>query len=452
MMLGTDSRDNSIFLDKASEQIHQPYEVESVCPDCHENGITKLICVRIPYYRQVIVMSFSCEHCGCRNNELQSAEAVQEYGTEIVLSVKEPVDLNRQLVKSEYAEIDIPELELVIPCLSQPGEITTVEGVLQRTKNGLLQDQERRRSTDAENAEKIEKFLQKLDNLLALKQQFTLKLKDASGNCFIQNPDPFHVDPRCITVHYTRTLLENKMLGLVDDEQIEENPAPEWKSFEDAKQEVLRFPTDCPNCGAPTETCMKPTDIPYFSTVIIMSTTCDVCGLRTNEVKSGSAIRNFGCRLTVFVEKDVDLARDVLKSDSCRVKVPELDLEVGPAALSARFTTIEGLLLATRDQLKKSSCFFFGDSATVEETQRMNNFFNRFEDVLSLKSPAHVVLDDPAGNSYIQSLTAPFDDPRLEKEFYKRNYEQDDELGLNDMKTENYGELEVLKEEDENDT
>ena len=60
------------------------------------------------------------------------------------------------------------------------------------------------------------------------------------------------------------------------------------------------------------------------------------------------------------------------------------------------------VLLKLSRTFQKSSCFFFGDSATVEETQRLNNFFNRFEDVLSLKSPAHVVLDDPAGNSYIQ--------------------------------------------------
>lgn len=32
---------------------------------------------RIPFYKQVIVMSFHCEHCGYRNNELQSGEPVQ---------------------------------------------------------------------------------------------------------------------------------------------------------------------------------------------------------------------------------------------------------------------------------------------------------------------------------------------------------------------------------------
>ena len=85
---------------------------------------------------------------------------------------------------------------------------------------------------------------------------------------------------------------------------------------------------------------------------------------------------------------------------------------------------------------------------------------NAFNDALSLKKRITLVLDDPAGNSYVQvhfieyfiffqSLTAPLDDPRLEKEFYTRTYEQNDELGLNDMKVDNYAELDGIAEEDE---
>lgn len=45
------------------------------------------------------------------------------------------------------------------------------------------------------------------------------------------------------------------------------------------------------------------------------------------------------------------MARDVLKSDTCSLSIPEFDLEVGPGALSSRFTTVEGLLNATKDQI-----------------------------------------------------------------------------------------------------
>ncbi|GMT08908.1 hypothetical protein PFISCL1PPCAC_205, partial [Pristionchus fissidentatus] len=439
----------------AEDEEQRPMEIESLCVQCEENGITRLMCVRIPYYKAVILMSFECPHCGARNNEIQSGEACQEHGTEIVLKVKEQADLRRQLVKSEYASIEVPELELVIPPRSQPAEVTTVEGVLERVTSGLQSEQERRRLLDPESAQKIDEFCARVGRMRELTEQWTLKLHDPTGNCFIQNPDPLHVDPRCIVSHYHRPLEEKKLLGLADDddteEQEEEDPvAEEWKSYDDAKHEILHFDTDCPGCAAPVRTLMKPTDIPYFDTVIVMATTCERCGHKSNEVKSGGAIRDHGCKLEVTIEEPVDLARDVLKSDTCGLSIPELELEVGPGALCSRFTTVEGIITATREQIEAQSKFFIGDSATSDEKKNLTALLAAFDDIVSLKRKGvTIVLDDPAGNSYVQSLTAPMDDSRLNKTFYTRNYEQNDELGLNDMKVENYGELDGIQEEEE---
>lgn len=44
-----------------------------------------------------------------------------------------------------------------------------------------------------------------------------------------------------------------------------------------------------------------------------MSTNCDKCGYRDNEVKSGSAISDRGKRITLKVEDREDLSRDILK-------------------------------------------------------------------------------------------------------------------------------------------
>ena len=51
-----------------------------------------------------------------------------------------------------------------------------------------------------------------------------------------------------------------------------------------------------------------------------------------------------------------------------------------------------------------------------------------------------IVLDDPAGNSYLQNVYAPDPDPNLKVEDYERTFEQNEDLGLNDMKTEGYEE------------
>jgi len=50
----------------------------------------------------------------------------------------------------------------------------------------------------------------------------------------------------------------------------------------------------------------------------------------------------------------------------------------------------------------------------------------------------HLILDDAAGNSYLQNIYAPDPDPEMKVEQYERSFEQNELLGLNDMKTENY--------------
>ncbi|CAJ0557698.1 unnamed protein product, partial [Mesorhabditis spiculigera] len=436
-----------------------PMEVESLCVNCEENGITRILLTSIPYYKSVILIAFECPHCGYKNNEVQSGEAVQEHGVEITLAVKEQCDLRRQIVKSEYASIEIPEIELTIPAQHGPAEVTTVESVLSRAIERLADSQPARRALSAEDADQVEGFLNKARAALELKTDWKLILHDPTGNCFIQNPDPMHVDPRAILVHYPRPVAEDKMLGLVDDNTKEYEEAepvePIKRGDENLKDEVMRIPTSCEVCKTEGELLMKHLDIPFFQEVIVMAFTCDNCGNKSNEIKSGGPIRAQGCKLSLTIAESIDLARDVLKSDTCCMSIPELDLEVGYGAISGRFTTVEGLLTATKEQLDQQFKFFTGDSAQDDEKVKMKALMESFDQILSLEKPVTLVLDDPAGNSYIQSTTAPLDDPRLHKDYYTRSREQDDDLGLLDMKVENYendgrGMEAVIEEDEEN--
>lgn len=131
------------------------------------------------------------------------------------------------------------------------------------------------------------------------------------------------------------------------------------------------------------------------------------------------------------------------------MSIPELEIEIGSSALCGRFTTVEGLLNASKDQLKEQFGFFFGDSSEDGEArQKMASIDQALNDIATQKRSATLVLDDPAGNSYIQSITDDAEDPRLSKEFYTRTFEQNDELGLNDMRVENYGDLGTIHEEE----
>ena len=75
-----------------------------------------------------------------------------------------------------------------------------------------------------------------------------------------------------------------------------------------------------------------------------MADSCDVCGYKNSEVKGGGAISDRGRRFTLRVADPADLQRDVLKSESASVSVPELELEVTTGTLGGLVTTVEGLL------------------------------------------------------------------------------------------------------------
>ena len=43
------------------------------------------------------------------------------------------------------------------------------------------------------------------------------------------------------------------------------------------------------------------------------------------------------------------------------------------------------------------------------------------------------ILDDPLSNCFIYNALAPLDDPQIQIEVYERTWEQNEDLGINDM-------------------
>ncbi len=46
-------------------------EIESLCMKCHDKGKTLLLTTKIPFFKDIIVMNFSCPHCGYRNTGIE---------------------------------------------------------------------------------------------------------------------------------------------------------------------------------------------------------------------------------------------------------------------------------------------------------------------------------------------------------------------------------------------
>lgn len=441
MELQTNTKENKnqpLFRDlKADDTDPEITEIESLCVQCGENGTTKLLFTKIPFYKEVVIMSFICEHCNWENNELQPAAKIQEQGIRYVLHVLNDKDLSRRIVKTEWASVTIPDLEFEIPAQTQEGSVTTIEGIIDRTCSGLSSKVEDLKVEDSDSAEKLEAFLKKLTELKSGNVTFYFVLRDCTGNSFIENLCAPLNDPQLEVSHFERNHEENLMLGTCNPNDEE---APSIEKPSNLKDEVLGFPTNCPSCNAPCITNMKVTQIPHFKEVVIMATICEVCGHKTNEVKGASGIESLGTKISLKIEDTQDLTRDLVKADTCSINIPELEMEVGPSLLGGRYTTVEGILINIKEQLKGNNPLTMGDSADTEVKQKLELFLSKLDEIILGKRKATLVLDDPCGNSYLQSFDSPELNENLTIEKYERTREQNDDLGLLDIKVENYEE------------
>jgi zinc finger protein len=96
--------------------------------------------VSIPYFRDILIMSFLCPHCGAKITEVKSGGEITAHGKIITLKVQSEKDLKRDLFKSETAGIEIPELELELNSGTLGGVYTTVEGIIEKILSHLKEN------------------------------------------------------------------------------------------------------------------------------------------------------------------------------------------------------------------------------------------------------------------------------------------------------------------------
>ncbi|KAL6636876.1 hypothetical protein ACP70R_024448 [Stipagrostis hirtigluma subsp. patula] len=454
------------------------HEIESLCMRCGENGTTRLLLTLIPHFREVILMAFECPHCGERNNEIQFAGQLQPKGCCYRLEVPSGQSeiLNRQVVKSDSATIKIPELDFEIPPEAQRGTLSTVEGIIMRAVDELQALQDERKKVDPQKAEAIDQFLLKLRSLGSGEAAFTFILDDPAGNSFIENPHAPSSDPLLSVKFYERTREQQAALGFLAEPQTEQSaeavvPASAVQSGSgglqgephgsvgavagrraiaqgnpdevaaalcrySAPEEVDTLPSTCGACGTECVTRFFATKIPYFREVIVMATTCDMCGYRNSELKPGGEIPAKGKRITLHVQNAKDLTRDVIKSDSASVKVPELELELASGTLGGMVTTVEGLIVKICEALERIHGFQLGDSTLEWKKKKWEDFKERLSKLLSLQEPWTLIIDDGLAASFVAPAADSLeDDSQLIIEEYQRSWEQNEELGLNDMDT-----------------
>ncbi|KAF1944473.1 zinc finger protein zpr1 [Clathrospora elynae] len=437
-------------------------EIESMCMNCHEDGTTRLLLTRIPFFREIVLMSFHCPHCHLRNSEVQPAGEIQQRGVKFSLKVETADDLSRQIIKSDTAVFRVEDIDLEIP--RGRGQLTNVEGILAMVAQDLEQKQDERKQVVPEVYEQLKAVIETIKQMASgEKLPFKITVDDPAGNSSIEPPSVLSAG-KYSRSEYPRTAAQNEALGLGDTSG--EAPPTEMRPEYHASQmypempsasapmvnnvdeddivenQVYSFPATCPGCTKSCTTNMKMVNIPHFKQVVLMSTVCDHCGYRSNEVKTGGEVPEKGRRITVNINTKEDLSRDILKAESCAMSCTELNLSVEPGTLGGRFTTIEGLLTQVRDDLKSSifDTSDAGDSMDSGSKGKWATFFANLAAAINGDAKFTLVLEDPLASSYVQSFTAPEPDPQIKVEDYERTEEEKEDLGLNDMKTEGYEE------------
>ena len=197
-------------------------EIESLCMNCEKMGTTRLLQTKIPFFRDIILMSFSCPHCGYKNTEIEQNEELPPQGIHFELTVQTEKDMNRRVIKSNYATIKIPICGLEIPTTTQKGKLSTVEGFILNARDNFKDSFENGYYSQMGNEfiEKIKDLIEKLGNVLDGKNYpFEFILDDPSGNSFIENPFAPQTDPNIKVTYFERTKEMIEQMGFSLDNQ-----------------------------------------------------------------------------------------------------------------------------------------------------------------------------------------------------------------------------------------
>lgn len=100
--------------------------------NCHMMGMTRMCTCSIPYFKEIIVIAFTCDYCLHRETEIKTGGGIPDKGKLYTIKVNHPDDLNRDLFKSESAEVEIPEIGCTVVSGSMGGILSTVEGVIEK--------------------------------------------------------------------------------------------------------------------------------------------------------------------------------------------------------------------------------------------------------------------------------------------------------------------------------
>lgn len=158
------------------------------CYNCEGSGEYVFAETIIPHFGKVEIMSFVCDSCGYKDRKVKSnykSKLNENEVEKIILKVKSKEDLSRQIIRSEFCSLEIPEIDFYSSQCD--GVFSTIEGILQNIHSQFTNS---RIFSSSSNTSTIKTQLEKLINSLIVSldsgSSFDIILTDSSGSSLIE--------------------------------------------------------------------------------------------------------------------------------------------------------------------------------------------------------------------------------------------------------------------------
>tara|TARA_B100001094_G_scaffold327352_1_gene385393 strand:+ start:500 stop:1111 length:612 start_codon:yes stop_codon:yes gene_type:complete len=174
----------------------------------------------------------------------------------------------------------------------------------------------------------------------------------------------------------------------------------------------------CPICGKEGQVRMMThiDDIPYFGEHTQVTILCHACGWRQADFIPAEGRKPGGCHLVVSDPSHIR-AR-VVRSSSCTVRIPELDLEAKPGTASTGYVSnIEGVIDRFMEIIVMVTRQCYAEDADIEDIKKLQEMHTILLELKEEPIPMPVTIEllDPNGHSQILHEDAVMRDLRADE-------------------------------------
>ena len=154
----------------------------------------------------------------------------------------------------------------------------------------------------------------------------------------------------------------------------------------------------CPQCAVEESLTMLTisSEIPYFGEHTQITVLCDTCGWKhTDFIPSDGEKPGFS---SLVIDSEKKNAARVVRSSSCTIRIPELDLEVSPGGSSSGYVTnIEGVMKRFENAIET----IIRGSDEDQDSEIARQILERLRMVKEGEENVRLELLDPRGRSQI---------------------------------------------------